>query len=228
MSQKIKKQRAANLEFLEVPGDPNLGTILFLHGFGADAYDLLPFHTLYEGPRWIFPQGPLEVGFGGKAWFPVDIERMYQAVQEKKFDEIGKAFPPELGQASSLIDDLLIELAIPRSKLLIGGFSQGAVLAIETALSAPTRSAALMIFSGTLVNQSNWKKWAPLHAKTHFFQSHGYDDPLLPFQKAEELEALLTKGGLRGKMHPFHGGHEIPQNTLHQLGQFFKHLFCEE
>ncbi len=226
MSKPFQERKVGELDIVELLGDPDKGTIVLLHGFGADAFDLFPLSSLYKGPTWIFPQAPLEIqiapGYFGRAWFPIDIEKLNLAIREKRFDEVSGAFPSELDHARACLEDLLIRLDIPRSKLLLGGFSQGAILAIETALTAPHRSAALLILSGTLINESNWRKLTPLHAKTPFFQSHGSHDPLLPIEKAIELEKVLLDGGLEGKLHRFNGGHEIPQATLLQLASFLK------
>lgn len=228
MKGKFQQRRVGNLDIVELPGDPAKGTIVLLHGFGADAYDLASLSGVYKGPTWIFPQGPLPVpiapGYIGNAWFPVNIELLAQAIREKRYDEISEAFPAELGYARTLLEDFLIELNIPRSHLILGGFSQGAVLAVEIALHSMQKCAALLIFSGTLINHVNWKKLAPLHAHTHFFQSHGSQDPLLPLEKAVELERLLLNGGLTGKLHSFQGGHEIPHSVLLELSTFLSKL----
>lgn len=225
----MSEREVAGLRIAELSGDPNLGTIILLHGFGADAYDLFPLAQVFKGPQWIFPQAPLKVPLGpnyvGRAWFHVDIEALSQAIREKRFDQISEAFPPDLRSAQEAIENLIVELDIPRSKLILGGFSQGAVLAIETSLQSSLKCGGLLIFSGTLIHETQWRRLAPLHAHTPFFQSHGSNDPLLPMEKAEDLEKLLIDSGLKGQLHRFHGGHEIPHSTLAQLSHFLKKVF---
>ncbi len=225
------KRNIAGLDVLEIPGDENGATILLLHGFGANALDLASLHGVYRRrprPTWIFPDAPLEIpiapGYTGRAWFEIDFEGLQKAFQEHNFEAVSKAFPPELTEARTQIESLIGELEVPRSKLIIGGFSQGAVLATETALHGNERMAGLLIFSGTVVCEPDWRKLSHLHAKTPFFQSHGLQDPLLPIKKAEELENLLLEGGLEGKLHSFKGGHEIPQLILLQLNAFLTNL----
>jgi phospholipase/carboxylesterase len=232
MGTELRKRAIGTLKILELTGDPDKGVIILLHGFGADAFDLAGISSVYKGPTWIFPQGILEIsltsGYKGRAWFPINIELLIQAIQESRFDDVAKAFPTRLDQACAAVEELLQQLDIPRSKITLGGFSQGAVLAIETALRSPTRFRGLVIFSGTLVNMANWKRLAPLHAKTLFFQSHGINDPLLPIKKAEELEKLLIDSGLKGKLHVFRGGHEIPPSILSEFSQFLKSMTATE
>jgi phospholipase/carboxylesterase len=45
-------------------------------------------------------------------------------------------------------------------------------------------------------------------------QSHGYDDPILPFKAAEWLRDLLTESGLEVDFVPFRGMHAIPPEAL--------------
>lgn len=215
------------LKLIDIPGDPNGATILLLHGFGASADDLYSLHEIYQEfprPRWIFPEGPLEIplfpGYIGRAWFPIDME----ALEQGDLQKAEKAFPQDLKEARQHLERLIGELNIPRSKLLIGGFSQGAVLAIDTVLHGHERVGGLLIFSGTLICETEWSQLVPLHAKTPFFQSHGIRDNLLSLKKAEELTALLQKGGLEGNLHIFQGGHEIPPTILTKFKHFLSNI----
>lgn len=223
------EKKIGDLDVLEVPGDPGGVHIVLFHGFGSDASDLVPLSRICKKkplPTWIFPRGPLEIvfhdGYTGRAWFPIDSEALHQALQEKKYNEIAHAFPVELSTARQMGEQFIDGLDIPRSQLFLGGFSQGAILATELTLYSTFRSAGLLILSGTLINAKNWKHLAPLHALTPFFQSHGEQDTLLPIEKSIELEKILVDGGLKGKLHRFHGGHEIPPSTLAQLGHFLQ------
>lgn len=229
MKNEPKKKEIAGLEVVELPGDPGGATILLLHGFGANAIDLFPLSGVFRQrprPTWLFPDGPLEItiapGYNGRAWFPIDFDALQSALQGKDLDVVASAFPEELGETRERVERLVGELNIPRSKLILGGFSQGAVLAVDTALHGRERVAALLIFSGTLIYEPVWRRLSHLHAQTPFFQSHGTHDPLLPLDRAKELERLLQEGGLKGNLHVFQGGHEIPGSILLQLNTFLK------
>jgi len=226
----IHRREIGGLQVVELPGDPKQGTIVLFHGFGADAMDLFPLSNVYKGPTWIFPQAPLQVqfmpGYVGRAWFPIDMEVLSKSHRENSFEDIASAFPPDLTQVSSIANRFVDQLDTPRSKLVLGGFSQGAILAVETMLSSMIRCGGLLIFSGTYLESLRWKPKIHPHANTHFFQSHGMHDPLLPLRKAEELEKLLLEGGLHGRLHTFQGGHEIPPSILSKLSLFLQSLFA--
>lgn len=219
-----KSKSIAGLKVLEVPGDPGGPGIVLFHGYGADAADLLPLAQDLAAPlrpTWFFPEGPIDIalGFGytGKAWFPIDFD----ALQAGDLSALAR----DLAQATLRAEQLIAELHIPLSKLFLGGFSQGAVLATEAALSAPQSPAGLMILSGSLVHEESWRKKAALHKGLTFFQSHGETDPLLPLAKAQALEALLKHAGWKGHLETFPDGHTIPPAIVHKLYAYLgKHL----
>lgn len=220
----MKDVKIEGLDCIEVPGDPELGTIVLLHGYGANNMDLASLSRVYTGPRWIFPNGPIELpiapDYVGRAWFHLDLEKIQQAFEKKEYEKISAAFSPELEEAQSVVRKFIAGLNIPHRQLTLGGFSQGAVLAIESALNFTDQIKSLLIFSGTLVHEASWRNLSHKHKGLPFFMSHGKNDRLLPFQMAENLERLLKEGGLEGRLHPFTGGHEIPFSLLLDLQPF--------
>lgn len=224
----MKKRTAAGLNVVEVPGDPDGATVLLFHGYGADAYDLVSLSQIYKGsprPTWFFPNGPMKVtiapGYEGHAWFPVSISKLQKAARMGNDADLVDAFPTEFIAARRLGEQLITELEITPSKLFIGGFSQGGVLATEIALHAASHFAGLLILSGTLINEKEWRRVAPSKAELPFFQSHGEYDSILPISRARDLSALLTEAGLKGHFYSFPGGHEIPHSLFPLMRQFF-------
>lgn len=224
----MKEEIIAGLKVVKIDGDPSADTIILLHGFGANNRDLVGLSKIYNEnpkPTWIFPQGPLKIQFSkdfvGHAWFDVDMA-LLRSVEDMNNDELGEAFSKELEISRKPVELLIKELSIPRSKLVLGGFSQGAVLAIDTMLHCSEQIKALLIFSGTLVYENYWRQLLPVHKKTPFFQSHGRADPILPVQRAEKLEKLLLSEGLDGKLHLFNGGHTIPIELYGKIYDFLK------
>ncbi len=226
-----KQQKMGPLDVLTIEGDPGGVGIVLFHGFGSDASDLLSLSTIFRGtprPTWFFPNGPIEVSFGGghtgRAWFPIDFDLLEHALYEKSGTFLDNAYSMELKTARLIVEEFIKDLPIPLSKLFLGGFSQGAMLATEITLHTYENPAGLILLSTTLVNKKNWEKAAHNHAGVKFFQSHGKDDTLLPFNRAQEVETLLIQGGLQGKLHSFSGGHEIPSSVLMELSAFLKTL----
>jgi phospholipase/carboxylesterase len=159
--------------------------------------------------------------YGGRAWWEIDLVKLQLAAATGHFRDLSQDRPEGLSAATDMLQETLYlfckqnELAL--SKCVLGGFSQGAMLATETALSLPENIAALVAMSGTLLNETEWKKRAPLHAGLRVLQSHGTQDPLLPFAAAEWLRDLMSSAGVKVDFVPFEGGHQIPFEVFQRL-----------
>lgn len=229
---KFNEITIGGVDCIEVPGDSDLGTIVLLHGYGSTNADLAPLSRVCAGPRWIFPRGFDKIVFGpdytGYGWFPVDVMKIREAAQRNQFDEIDKRLAPDLTKASKKLSLFLDELETSHDKLVLGGFSQGAVVAVETALTFSDQIKALVILSGTVVHEAEWKALCSKHQGLRFFMSHGKNDDVLPYPLAEKLEKLLITGGLKGKMITFNGGHEVPFSLLLDLQPFLNNAISKK
>jgi phospholipase/carboxylesterase len=220
------------LETLEIPGTPDGYGVVVLHGYGADARDLVSFSQLLSTPpgtTWLFPNGPLRInesGVDGRAWFPIDAQALQVAVLQNVHYDFSKATPAGVKQSREAVLAMLDAAKISLSKTVLIGFSQGAMLATDIALRGPERPLGLVVLSGTVINRDIWIEKGKMRAGLPFFQSHGEADPLLGFQYAQNLEKLFLEAGLKGQLHGFRGGHEVPQEIIHKLNQFLKGIFA--
>jgi len=223
-----KLRKLGPLDVIEIPGQPGGACIIVFHGFGADAYDLLSLERVLNAPPgtgWIFAQGIIKVsdgGISGRAWFPINVEDFDQTMREGKYTDMSGATPEGLKKARIQAEEMIAALGVPYSRLVIMGFSQGAMLATDIALRSPEKVAGLVILSGTLLNKDLWKEKALKKSGLPFFQSHGDSDALLSVEHAQALEKILVDAGLKGQLHIFRGGHEVPQEIIHKLGAFLR------
>jgi phospholipase/carboxylesterase len=209
------------LDVLAITRPNTTRTVVMLHGYGADYEDLAPLAAHLDPHRswnWIFPNGILAVPIGphmqGHAWFPIRISELEAAAQRGELVDFADEFPDGMLEARRRLTSLIHHLRVPAADLVLGGFSQGAMMAVEVAAHLPDRVAALLLFSGTLINRKAWIKALPGKAPMRFLQSHGRADPLLGFAHAERLYETLGKAGLQGEFVPFDGGHEIPPSMV--------------
>jgi phospholipase/carboxylesterase len=229
---KARRRRIGHLDVIEVEGaSEDSPTIVLFHGFGADCGDLASLSQVVQAPkgcRWIFPNGHLAVQLGphqeGRAWFPISIADLEKTVAAGTGVDLSALTPPGLRRARDMALEMIEKLKVPMDRLILGGFSQGAMLATELALNTVSAPAGLAILSGTLVNAPVWESLAPQRAGLRFFQSHGVADPVLSCAMAEKLNLLLNKAGLRGSLMKFQGGHDIPSEVLIQLGSFVREV----
>jgi phospholipase/carboxylesterase len=207
--------------------------ILLCHGFGAPGDDLVALARAIDagpGVRWFFPEAPLELDWGGRAWWEIDLERRVALAARGQADQLRDETPPGLAEARAALEATLTALerhhGVRRDRLILGGFSQGAMLATEIALAAETPFAGLVILSGTLLSQDRWAAGARARGSSlHVLMSHGRRDPLLRFEDAEALRALLEAGGASVAWVEHGGQHEIPPVVLDRLGAFARSRF---
>lgn len=210
---------------------------VFCHGFGAPGTDLVPLGAeilhrsaaLADQVQMVFPAGPLSLDAmglpGGRAWWHLDMDRLTAAIQRGEFRDQRNDLPEGLLEARARLVALLEELGgtgVPPTRMVLGGFSQGSILATDVALRSEAAPAALCILSGTLICETEWRDLAPRRRGLRVLQSHGRNDPLLPYQAAVWLKELLDEAGLAVEFLEFNGEHTIPGEALPRMVQIFE------
>ncbi|WP_413295184.1 alpha/beta hydrolase [Bdellovibrio sp. HCB185ZH] len=215
----------------EINQDDNAPWIIFFHGYGADANDLFSLGQMIPTKQtynWLFPNGILEVPIGpawtGRAWWPIDMMEIQRAQETGVPRDFSGEMPKGFEKARDMAMEMIRQLRVPWNQIILGGFSQGAMLATDLYLRAPETPRGLVIMSGTLVAQDEWKKHVPNREGQRFFQSHGQMDQVLGFKQAQKLETLLTQNGMKGSLLGFRGGHEIPPQVLQGISQYINSL----
>lgn len=211
-------------------GGGNGPVVILLHGFGAPGDDLVALADWIaapEGTRLLFPEGPLalNMGFGeSRAWWIIDMARLEADRMAGRVRDLSAEVPRGLPQAREAIEKFLQDL--PRSipvdftKTVIGGFSQGAMLTCDLIMRTALPCAGLVQLSSSLLAKQDWRPAVAKRTGLPVFQSHGTQDPILPYVMAETLRDELSSAGLSVEWHSFRGGHEIPEIVLRQLGLF--------
>lgn len=200
--------------------------VVLLHGFGAPGADLVPLAGALGAPAgtaFVFPEAPLELPWGldSRAWWMIDIERLERAMSGSGPREIPDEVPPGLPRARSgvlaMLGDVESSLKVPPERVVLGGFSQGAMLACDVALRRDVPPAGLALMSSTLLSSTEWTPLMPRLAGRPVLLSHGTLDPLLPFDVSVTLRDLLIDAGADMRWIPFRGQHEIPPPVLEGL-----------
>ncbi len=201
------------------------GTVLvLLHGFGAPGEDLVPLVSYLGAPagtRFVFPAAPMSLGLpfsDGRAWWMIDVGRFERDLRAGRGMAFMREVPPGLAAAREKVVALLEELA-PR-KLILGGFSQGAMLSVDVALRSGIPLAGLVLLSGTVIAEDEWEPLFDTRRGLRVFQSHGRHDPLLPYAAAERLRLLWESARADVTFVAFDGGHEIPPPVMDGLERF--------
>ena len=167
--------------------------VVMCHGFGAPGTDLVPCSEAIvnlqpescQNIRFVFPAGPLEMepGYDARAWWPIDMEKLQSMIDGGEFRELRNETPDLLSvrrqQLIDLVEQLVQEHSLDYSKIVLGGFSQGAMLTTDVALHLKKEIGGLVVWSGTLLNEKQWRANIKECPPIPVFQSHGHSDPIL-------------------------------------------------
>lgn len=206
-------------------------TLVLLHGYASSAERWMPFTQTIRWPatgRFVFPVGPEHTGLPGapidaRAWFPLDLAS--HIPPGKSIPDLSGARLVGLKSAASLVEEVLrYRKVVPRGPLVLGGFSQGAMVASEVAFRTKVPLLALIVLSGTLVDEPSWESHFRERQNLRVFIAHGRGDTVLPFEVAVRFQQKLQASGISVTWVPFDGGHEIPAVVVVALNDFLDTL----
>lgn len=201
--------------------------VVMLHGFQMQPSDLSPFaHSLREPAWFLFPEGPLPADGGGRAWWHIDAKAR-DKILEKGPRDFAEQHPPDLPRAREQLTRFIDALAprIGDRPLVLGGFSQGAMLTCDAVLRGTFPLAAMLLFSGSRIA---FDEWEPLQHNGRLrglpvMISHGKTDADLSFGAGSALHDFVVGAGGDVTWQPFEQGHEIPLVVWRTLRKFLAH-----
>jgi phospholipase/carboxylesterase len=200
--------------------------LVLLHGYGMDPEGLAPFsHSLGVPLLYLLPEGPLSAAAGGRGWWVSSLE---EAGEKSAFvpSDLASLEPPGLdvarGRLAAFLDAAAAEFRTPQ--WVLGGFSQGGMLALDLVLRGALRPAGLVLCSASRIALRLWAPRAERLAGLPVLASHGRRDPELAFHVGEALRDFLAAGGARVEWLPFDGGHEIPLIVWRGVRKFLRGL----
>ena len=224
-------------------GEPVEACAILCHGFGAPGGDLVGLAgglfaaapALAGRVRLHFPAAPLDLGPlgmpGGRAWWMLDMARL-NLPPDRRVAALRHERPDGLDalrtQFDSLTDSLLSPDGFSKQSLVVGGFSQGSMLAADYALRSRDELGGLAVLSGALVSAAEWEAWADECPTRRVFQSHGTRDDILPFESGAALRDLLTGAGHDVRFEQFPGGHAIPPAATAGVAGLLERIVEEE
>jgi phospholipase/carboxylesterase len=189
--------------------------------------DLEPFARSLNCPAlFFFPRRPHAVGSHNRAWWQPDLERRAQQLAAGPRD-LFQEFAPGRPAARETLCTFLDELrdTYPDLPIVLGGFSQGAMLACDTVLCAEQRVAGLVLFSSTRIAFSDWLANREALSQLPVLISHGRHDTDLSYAAGEAMRDFHAGSGARITWQPFEGGHEIPLVVWRALRRFLGELY---
>lgn len=181
--------------------------VVLLHGYGAPGSDMVGLGQVIDASSktaFLFPEGPVAVGQGGLAWYRPSGDR----------------FEASRNQIRQLIAD--ISRQSPNCDIVVGGFSQGAILSSNLLTEADTSQLKGVILYSPAFDLT----YPPSKDQTlpRVLIAHGRSDRILPFSESEKLKEQLETIGCEVTFVPFEGGHTIPPAAVEATTEFLRDL----
>jgi len=194
----------------EAAEDPE-GAIVLLHGRGSDEHDLQPVIERLDPERrltGITPRAPLSLPPGGNHWYVVP--------------RVGFPDPPTFRASyerlTSWLDALPEQIGVPWERTVIGGFSQGTVMAYAAALAEGRPSpAAILAFSGFIPTVPDFQIALESRRGLPVAIVHGILDPVIGVQFARDARRQLEQAGLSVSYRETAVDHRIERGAIEEL-----------
>jgi phospholipase/carboxylesterase len=202
----MKILEKSSLEHVYKSPDKGSKHLMLLHGYGANELDLFSLGTYIPGEWGIVSlRAPIDLPWGGHAWYHIGME--------------GGGLRQDLSSAFSSLEIILRaieefkEKTAPE-KLVIMGFSQGAILGWSIALQNPDMIDGLAAISGywnmeLMGREGHFDHWE----SKDIFMSHGRQDEVIDISLPQQSVKELKERGLDVELRTYAQGHGIgPEN----------------
>jgi phospholipase/carboxylesterase len=205
-----------------------VAVVIWLHGLGADGHDFEPIVPQLRLPadlpvRFVFPHAPemAVTAFAGqraRAWFDFSLD--------------GSTDMPGLKKSVSKIHDLIqneIDNGVASERILLAGFSQGGVLAFETALYYPKPLAGILALSTFLADSGGLGSGrAKPNAQVPILLCHGQQDAVLPMTLGKSAYDALRGEGYNVEWREYPMGHEVCLEEIQHISHWLQQVLKPE
>ena len=190
-----------------------LPMVVMIHGRGADMHDLADLAPMLDpasGCRFVFPNAakPFEPYPGmamGWTWFD-------------GWPPEGDSLVESRAEMLRFLDEIVAKYPTPEGKLVVGGFSQGALMALDSGLRTTQKLAGILAMSGGLYE--NDLPDLRTHAGLPVFIAHGTADDVVPVTHARRARRLLEDAGLDVTYDEYPMGHQVAAEEADAVREF--------
>jgi phospholipase/carboxylesterase len=115
-------------------------------------------------------------------------------------------------------------MEVPRSRTLIMGFSQGAVMAMHVGLTSPEPFAGIVAMSGHLPASEELIPILPERLDRTLLMIHGTRDSVLSIDVGRRAHEIIEKAGLKPEYHEFEMDHQITAESLAVVREYIERV----
>jgi phospholipase/carboxylesterase len=212
-------------------GAEPVGTVIWMHGLGADGWDFVPIVREIPLPedlalRFVFPHAPVRPvtinnGMEMRAWYDIAMSDISRQPDERSIRE-----------SQALIEELIsreAERGVDPDRIVLAGFSQGGVIALQTGLRHRAPLAGIVALSTYLaLEESLDAEAAPANRNVPILMAHGTQDQVIPAQLAERSRDALARRGYQVQWHTWPMPHSVCGEEVEEIGEFLMNVLGGE
>jgi phospholipase/carboxylesterase len=217
MEERALKTRQSPEAIVLEPGQPANAAVIWLHGLGADGGDFVPVaHELRLPPavqvRYTFPHAPVRPitingGMPMRGWY--DIPSLTRFDQQDEAGILASA-----GSVQALIEREAAA-GIPRSRIVLAGFSQGGAIALHAGLRQSEALAGILALSTYLPLHARLPaELSPAGRATPILMAHGLYDNVLPLAMGSFSRDQLRQLGCAVEWHEYPMMHQVCEEEI--------------
>ena len=211
------------------PLTPATACVIWMHGLGADGNDFVPMVRELNLPRdhsvrFVFPNAPtmpvtINGGYVMRAWYDI-----LSAELDKRADENG------VRKSAVAIDELIADQCvkgIASSRIVLAGFSQGGVIALQTGLRYPEKLGGIMALSTYLAcAETVGAEASSSNRNLPIFYAHGSTDTVISIALAKQSKSRLETHGYKVEWHEYAMPHSVCAQEIDDIAAFLKRVFA--
>lgn len=216
-------------ETVEIESGANpVGSVIWLHGLGADGHDFEPIVPELRLPaelplRFVFPHAPVRPvtingGMAMRAWYDI-----------VSLDATGRADADGVRDSTALLEALINrerERGMDAARIVVAGFSQGGAIAINAALRAEEQLAGLMALSTYIALPGELAESTASRDLT-VFMAHGSFDPMIPMHWGRASADRLIAAGFDVEWHDYPMAHAVCPQEIQDIRAWFLKVYGE-
>ncbi len=205
-------------------GDNPVGSVIWMHGLGADAHDfepIVPMLELNQPLRFVFPNAPVRPvtingGMEMRAWYDIDLSN----------PTVGTA---DIQQSAEDVRALItkeLQAGMQTKQIVLAGFSQGGVIASYLGLRYDEPLGGIMALSTYLHEHERLTEELSFASiDVPIFMAHGVSDPMIPITRAITARETLLGLNYQVEWHEYGMGHQVCPQEISDIAHWLNQIF---
>lgn len=200
---------------------PPVGALVLMHGRGTSEKDLFGLLDVLDPDRrlaGVCPRGPLMLPPGGHHWY---------VVPRVGFPD-PDTFRATFARLDAWLAALTEDIGVPPERTILGGFSQGAVMAWALgAGQGRPRPAGIMSLSGFIPTVEGFEIEPATLEGLPVAIAHGAHDPVIPIDYGHDARGRATQAGATVLYRESPIGHTLDPKVLPELAGWVAAAFAD-